>query len=248
MRPFTLALLVTLLALGLLGGCGLDELGSPDITEPPSDDPRVEPVVETVQPSVVGIRASGAGGAARGMGVGTGVILRSDGLIVTNDHVITMGEIGGEPAANIEVELPGGERRPAQVVGRDPSRDLAFLDVEGTDMVAATLLENLGDVRQGDFVVAFGIASVLDEPISTGQVVRVLRGVRSPALSGLSTLITSSVPLEQGYSGGPLADEQGRVIGINLAMTLEEEGEGPLGSGFAVPAPTVLETMEEVLD
>lgn len=239
-------LLLALLPFGLATGCALEGLLSPLSTEPIPDDPRVKAVVERLEPSVVGIRATDRSGLVEEIGLGTGVIVRADGLVVTNDHVITMGSDSAskEPADRIEVQLQNGDRRRATVVGRSPSQDLAFLDIDGTDLVPATLVTTLDEVKEGDLVLAIGKAPMLARPVTVGEVTAILRNVDSSWLPGLTTIISSSVLLAQGNSGGPLADEQGRVIGINVAETVTQGGPG---GSLSIPAPIVVEAMKRVL-
>jgi S1-C subfamily serine protease len=103
-------------------------------------------------------------------------------------------------------------------------------------------------VQEGDFVVAMGKAPTLAQPVTVGQVAAILRNVRSPSLPGLTTLISSSAPLSQGNSGGPLADAQGRVIGINVAESLTQGGSGESRGGLSIPAPIVLDALKQVLE
>ena len=250
--PLALALLLSSLLLVAAGsGCVLEDGLSPRTTEAIPDDPRVAAVVERLQPSVVGIKATTSKGVLlQEIGLGTGVIMQTDGLVVTNNHVITRGgESGGnQPVDRIDVELPNGDTRRATVVGRFPPLDLAFLDIEEIDLVPAAFLTNLDEVQEGDFVVAIGKAPTLAQPVTVGQVAAILRNVRSPSLPGLTTLISSSAPLSQGNSGGPLADAQGRVIGINVAESLTQGGSGESRGGFSIPAPIVLDALKQVLE
>jgi len=188
------------------------------------------------------------------IGLGTGIIVREDGLVVTNDHVITMGgavdadaAYPPAPAQRIEVRLAQGGRFDAVVVARVPEKDLAFLQVDETGLSAAVLIEDLDQVRAGQLAIAIGAAENLQQPVTVGQVTGLLEGLRTRTLPHIDTLIRSNVPLSQGNSGGPLADEQGRVLGINVAVTLGSEGSRPSeGSSLAIPAPTVLEILERL--
>ncbi len=249
----TLLLLLLLAVAGGLGGCSLVEGLRPATTAPIPDDPRVSAAVETARPSVVEIRATSAMTAlVQEVGLGTGVIVRTDGLVVTNDHVITLsGDAGmdaeGErlPAEKIEVRLHDGSRLEATVVGRAPGYDLAFLAVDAVDLPAAAFIDDLDDVEEGALAVAIGASSNLERPVTVGQVTAVLHNVHSSSLPELTVLIESNVPLDQGNSGGPLLDEYGRVMGINVAVALRN-GEGmdeDGGSSLAIPAPVVLDTL-----
>jgi putative serine protease PepD len=240
-------LVAWLFAVWPAAGCSLGL--TPSTTEPIPNDPRVKAVVEALQPSVVGVRAtSNAGAFVQEIGLGTGVILSADGLIVTNEHVITLGgETGDRPASRIDVVLPDGATKRATVVARSTSRDLAFLDVNATGLSPATLAKTLNNVHKGDFVVAIGKGPTLTRPVTAGQVLAILRNVETPSVPGVSTLISSSAPLAQGNSGGPLANEEGIVIGINVAATIEPGDSTDSGSALSIPAPVVLDTMKQVL-
>ena len=256
-RPLTIGiLLLLLLALpGVSGGCALVDAFGTDTTAPIPDDPRVRAVVAVLRPSVVEVRASTSRGAlVQEIGLGTGVIVRSDGIVVTNDHVITLGgDAGGEdgelrqPADSIEIRLEDGTRLQARLVGRAPGYDLAFLDVEENGLPVATLVSDLDDVEVGGLAVAIGAAANLEQPVTVGQVTDVLHNVHSRNLPELSVLIRSNVPLTQGNSGGPLADEYARVIGINVAVTMgDNEGREQNGSSLAIPSTVVLQALAEL--
>ena len=250
-----LVLLVLLLATGLGQACVFMESMGPVTTAPIPDDPRVRAVVDALRPSVVEVRATSTRGlVVQEMGLGTGVIVREDGLVVTNDHVVTLGsEIGGndpasrKPANKIEIRLQDGTSLRAQLIGRAPGYDLAFLDVQRTGMPAATLLTDLDDVQVGALAVAIGAAANLERPVTVGQVTDVLDNVRSRNLPELKVLIRSNVPLTQGNSGGPLADEQARVMGINVAVTMGDRRDTEInGSSLTIPATVVLEAWTDL--
>lgn len=255
MRRVLAVLLLVLLSLSVSGlgmGCSLVDESRSETTAPIPDDPRVRAAVEILRPSVVEVRASSDRSAlVQEIGLGTGVVVREDGLVVTNDHVITMGGTAGggalAPAQKIEVRLAQGRRVDAVVVARAPEQDLAFLQVDETGLSAAVLIQDLDQIVAGQLVVAIGAAENLQQPVTVGQVTGLLEGVRTRTLPHIDTLIRSNVPLSQGNSGGPLADEQGRVLGINVAVTLgNQEGQAANGSSLAIPAPAVLELLERL--
>ncbi|MGA2039229.1 MAG: trypsin-like peptidase domain-containing protein [Bryobacteraceae bacterium] len=150
-----------------------------------------------------------------GRGSGSGVIWSTDGLVVTNAHVAR--------GADLEVQLWDGRRLPARVLARDPRRDLASLRVAvaSLDAVAAG---NSSSLRPGELVIAVGSPLGFAGAVSTGVVHSVgpIRGM------GNVSWIRAQVRLAPGNSGGPLANAEGRVIGINTAIIN--------GLGIAVPS------------
>jgi len=109
------------------------------------------------------------------------------------------------------------------------------------------LLTNLDDVQVGALAVAIGAAANLERPVTVGQVTDVLDNVRSRNLPELKVLIRSNVPLTQGNSGGPLADEQARVMGINVAVTMGDRRDTEInGSSLTIPATVVLEAWTDL--
>jgi serine protease Do len=157
-------------------------------------------LAERVRASVVDVRSSG-------VGLGAGTIWRADGLIATNHHVT--------PGAGAEVVLADGRQFSARVVARDVENDLALLKIPANEL---PVLSN-GDARRmraGELVLAVG------NPF--GLRAAVTMGVLSVALLELEggqprELIRADVRLEPGYSGGPLVDARGRVIGINAMVS-----------------------------
>jgi serine protease Do len=148
-------------------------------------------------------------------GGGSGVIWSSDGRIVTNSHVAR--------AAEADVVLWNGRRLPARLVSRDVRRDLAELRVADTGLEAA-VAGNSDALRPGELVIAIGSPLGFAGALSTG----VVHSVGPIAGMGRQRWVGASVRLAPGNSGGPLADAQGRVVGINTAIVL--------GLGVAVPS------------
>jgi putative serine protease PepD len=227
---------LVLLAALLISGCALG--GDEGVG---GREPGVEPAsaAERVLQSTVEIRALTGGG--RG-GLGTGVVLTEDGLVVTNDHVVLAG--GESPASRITVVAADGRRDRAEVVARAPDLDLAFLRVDIDGLRPARFQADLDEVSRGDRVFAIGAPRHFDDHLVRGQVRRVLRDAHIAERRGLETLIVSSVRLEQGFSGGPLADARGRVIGINVATVTQLEGGA--AQALAIPATTVLEAAPDL--
>jgi len=224
------ALLV--LAVGLAGS--LDAPGS----TPAGGDPA-----DTVMRSVTEIHVQGvdASGTVR-TALGTGVVMRADGLIVTNDHVITMA--GGQVSASVRVVAADGREAVAGFVTRVPDLDLAFIEVDLAGLTPATFATDLAALETAAPVFAVGAPGEFAEPVSSGIVTEVLENTAVPQRPGLDTLIESSTQLEQGFSGGPLADAEGRVIGINVATLGVEQGTRTLG--LAIPSAVVLEAAAEL--
>jgi serine protease Do len=168
-------------------------------------------LAERVRASVVQVRTSG-------VGAGAGTIWRADGLIATNHHVV--------PGERAEVWLDDGRRFEARTVGRDVENDLALLAVSAEGL--PTL--ELGDARRmraGELVLAVGNPFGLRAAVAMGVLSVALvepNGVR------IRELVRSDVQLEPGYSGGPLVDAHGRLIGLNAMVS----------GGMALTVPTHL--------
>lgn len=148
---------------------------------------------------------------------GSGIILDSDGLIVTNNHVV-------QNAEEIQVELADGRSYPARIVGTDTLTDLAVLKVEATDLPYAHIGDP-GRLAVGDWVVAIGNA--LGEGISATEGIVSRLGVSITVRGNtLRDLIQTTAAVNPGNSGGPLVDMRGEVIGINSVKVAEVGVEG----------------------
>ncbi|MGH3722253.1 MAG: S1C family serine protease [Pseudonocardiaceae bacterium] len=195
----------------------------------------VEQVAQKVTPSVVQLRVHGAQMADEG----SGIVLSSDGLILTNNHVV-------EPAANgggeIAAVLQDGRTVPVQIVGRAPTFDLAVVRAQGVSGLTPAQLGSSGTVRVGQQVVAIGSPLGLSGTVTSGIISALDRPVRAGGEgSGQETVldaIQTDAAINPGNSGGPLTDMQGRVIAINSAIASLGSGNGQVGSiglGFAIP-------------
>ena len=164
-------------------------------------------------------------------GVGSGVIIDSDGYILTNNHVITTED--GSSADEVLVELNDGEELVAEIIGRDPLTDLALLKIDAQSLVAVELADS-DDLQVGDVVFAVGNPMGIGLTITQGIVSATKRDDLSILGEGsLESFIQTDAPINPGNSGGALLDTFGRLVGINTAI-LSRSG-GSVGIGFAVP-------------
>lgn len=165
-------------------------------------------------------------------GVGSGVVITKDGYILTNNHVITARS--GSPADEILVELSDGREYQAQLVGRDPSSDLAVLKIEETNLHHLKMADS-DKLQAGDIVFAIGNPMGVGLTITQGIVSATGRSNLSIlGEAGYESFIQTDAPINPGNSGGALVDAYGRLIGINTAI-LSGTG-GSIGLGFAIPS------------
>jgi len=188
-------------------------------------------VAAAVQPSVVSIDVTSRNGRSSG----SGVVLREDGMILTNNHV------AGAPGADLTVTFIDGTRAPATLVGADPATDLAVIQVTGVDtLVPATFAEGTDDLAVGDAVLAIGSPLGLEGSVTAGIVSALHRSVdlgtsRQQTASILADAIQTDAAINPGNSGGALVDASGRVVGINTAIaSLGGASGGSIGLGFAI--------------
>jgi len=188
-------------------------------------------VVETVSPAVISL--TGKVRSAEG-GSGSGFIISRDGLAVTNSHVVA-------GRSSLVATTTEGDLIAADVVGDDPSTDVAILRLAARDLPHG----ELGDsqlLRVGQLVIAMGSPLGLHSTISTGVVSAVGRSIRAADGRMIDNIIQHAAPINPGNSGGPLVDSRGRVVGVNTAVIAFAQG-----LGFAVPSNTVRWVSTEIL-
>ena len=195
---------------------------------------NVAKVADYVAPSVVTISADVNGGTS----LGTGVIISTDGEIVTNAHVI-------RDATEIRVRLAGEtEPRRVSLLASDRGNDLALLRMSGDGFEAATFADP-GSVRLGDEVVAIGFALGLDgEPSVTLGIVSALRRSIGQSDVFLDGLIQTDAAISSGNSGGPLVNAAGEVVGINTAVARDTSTTAATNVGFAISVAEALPIVE----
>ena len=176
----------------------------------------------------------GGGGEAqqRGQATGSGIVINANGTILTNWHVV-------ENAIKVTVSLERGQTVDAQVVGKDPSNDLAVLRIHPDGLSLRPLpLGDSSTLKVGDPVLAIGNPFDLERTLTTGIVSALQREITAPNGFTITHVIQTDAPINPGNSGGPLLDAAGRVIGINSQIYTGSSGGGSIGIGFAVPINT----------
>jgi putative serine protease PepD len=207
----------------------------------------VEAVANSVLPSVVKINVRGA----QGEGSGSGVILSSDGEILTNNHVVEVAADGGA----LSVNFNDGSSADAEIIGTDPVTDLAVIKAKDVSGLAPATIGASGNVDVGEEVVAVGSPFGLEATVTSGIVSALNRPVAVGPSGPDSTATTypaiqTDAAINPGNSGGPLVNGQGEVIGINSSIrTAGSMGEsGSIGLGFAIPIDKVLPIVDQLRD
>jgi serine protease Do len=167
--------------------------------------------------------------------LGSGFVWSSDGIIVTNNHVV-------EGASRITVNLQDGRQLPAKLLGVDPDSDLAVLRVDDRKLTAAPIGTS-SDILIGESVVAVGNPFGLSGTVTTGVVSALGRSVPSQDQTRTFTdFIQTDASINPGNSGGPLLNIEGKVIGINVAIYAQAQG-----IGFAIPVDRAKKVIEDLL-
>ena len=196
-------------------------------------------VIDAVRPGVVSIKVEGVSATPQGdrlrSGVGSGMVIEPDGLVLTNAHVI-------EGATAISVMLADGREVPADLVGSVPSNDVALVQARGVSGLDVVELGESSAMQVGDDVVAVGNALNLGATptVTTGIVSALNRSINDGQIS-LDSLIQTDAAINPGNSGGPLVNAAGQVIGVNTAIV-----GGAENIGFALSIDSVKPLIEEL--
>jgi putative serine protease PepD len=259
-RVVAVAVVAGLLA-GAVGGIGAyvvaDRRASSSLTSPGTVLPQssadlsarpngsIAQVAAAVLPTVVQIEErNGQEG-----GTGSGFVLRSDGYILTNNHVVAGAASGG----TLTVTFQDGTTKAAKIVGRDSSYDLAVIKVDASGLTASSL-GNSDGVVVGDTAIAIGSPLGLEGTVTSGIISSLNRPVTAGG-SGESSFINAiqtDAAINPGNSGGPLVDAVGQVIGVNsaiasLGQTSTGAQSGSIGLGFAIPINQAKRVAEEII-
>ena len=212
----------------------------------------VNQIYEQDSPGVVFIQAQSAPrpasplnpfGGGGGSATGSGFVIDHAGHILTNAHVV-------DGAQRIEVTLGNTDTSQpvsARVVGKDPSTDVALLEVNApSDQLHPLPLGDSSQLQVGDSVVAIGNPFGLDRTVTTGIVSALQREIKAPNGFTINNVIQTDAAINPGNSGGPLLGADGRVIGMNSQIE-SAGGGGNVGIGFAVPINTAHEVVQQLL-
>ena len=203
----------------------------------------VQEVLAKVEPAVVSIDTTAVtrGGDGTVEGAGTGMILTSDGEVLTNNHVVAA-------ATSVTVTLFGQTNpRPARVIGTDPTQDLALVQIENVKGLPTVQLGDSNLALVGDNVLAIGNALALAGGLTVTEGIVSSKNRSLTATSditgrseNLSGLIQTDAAINSGNSGGPLVNASGQVIGMNTAVAESTQGNAPAQDiGFAIAIDTI---------
>jgi putative serine protease PepD len=220
------------------------DTGKTTTTSTPSG--AVEKVASKVLPSVVQINVKGSSEA----GSGTGIIISSDGEILTNNHVV---EVAGS-SGSITVAFNDGTNTTARIIGTDPVTDMAVIKASGKSGLTPATLGSSRDLKVGQEVVAIGSPFGLESTVTSGIISALNRPVTSTS-EGSNDKTPTTFPAVQtdaainpGNSGGPLVDLNGNVVAINSAIRSGSSGEaGSIGLGFAIPIDLAKSVSKQLL-
>jgi putative serine protease PepD len=196
-------------------------------------------VATAVRPSVVSINTGSA--------EGSGVVLSTEGYVLTNNHVVSTARGG-----TVRLTFSDGRTATATVVGTDPTNDLAVLRATGVSGLTAATIGDSDSVQIGDTVLAVGSPLGLDGTVTAGIVSGLHRDLggdsgRSADSSSISNAIQTDAAINPGNSGGALVDTAGRVIGINTAIATDGQGTGNIGVGFAIGSNIAKKVADQII-
>ena len=208
----------------------------------------VTSVADQVIPSVVTISAQGQDGA----GTGSGEVIKSDGYILTNNHVIAIAANGGK----VEVLFSDGQSAPAVITGRDPQTDLAVLKVDTSKNLKVIQMGSSASVKVGEATVVIGAPLGLSGTVTSGIVSALDRTIQVPAENDTTALLVSAIQtdasINPGNSGGAMVNCAGQLIGVPTAgatvpSSSGESSGGSIGLGFAIPVDLAKTIADEII-
>ena len=202
------------------------------------DEQQVMRVYERAAPAVVAIWSR----SGRREGLGSGVIVESEGVVLTNYHVV-------RNAGQLDIVLSDRTRYTGQVLGGDPQNDLAVVRLmDAPSGLPVVPLGDLMDIRPGALAIAIGNPAGLERSVTVGVVSGLNRTLRdTPGRAPIREAIQTDAAINQGNSGGPLLNSRGELIGINTAIEVVSGQRGFGGIGYAVPVTTARRYLARML-
>lgn len=215
----------------------------------------ISTALATISPSVVVINdtittqnnrggffgGGGFGGSSLSSAAGTGIVISSDGNVVTNAHVVN-------GATNITVTTADGKKHNASIVGLDATADLAVIKISGVSGLTPATFAQSANAAVGDSVIAVGNAEGYGgAPSVTEGIISAKNRSLSDQNESLSGLLQTDAAINPGNSGGPLVDTHGHVVGINTAVATGTSSEPAQNIGFAIPSDTVTKELPSLL-
>jgi putative serine protease PepD len=254
-RAIPLALgAVVLIAAGVIGALIANALNSPSnattTASAGGSSCDAQSIAAKQLPSVVTIFA---GSSVSGSGVGSGEVIRSDGYVLTNNHVILPAVGAG---GMLHVVFDDGTNAEATVTGRDPLTDLAVIKVSGKSNLRTIPVGDSSELRIGQGVVALGAPLGLSSTVTTGIVSALGRTIHVPGEASQTALLVDAVQtdaaINPGNSGGALVDCSGDLIGVptagaSIPSPSGEAGGGSIGLGFAIPSNLATKVADEII-
>jgi putative serine protease PepD len=199
---------------------------------PAIDRASLADIASAVSPAVVSITTES--------GEGSGVVMSSDGYILTNNHVVATAQ-----SRTMNVQFTDGSRATATVVGTDTRYDLAVIKADKTGLTAAKFGKS-ANVRVGDTVLAIGSPLGLEGSVTAGIISAEDRTIQVQG-SSMSGLLQTDAPINPGNSGGALVNTNGEVIGINSSIATDGSSQGNIGIGFAIPSDRATSVAQQLI-
>jgi putative serine protease PepD len=229
----------------IAGGVVADDDEAAPLATPPEPGPATTappPAAGGVPGDLIGAAATALQGVVQvrvGRAGGSGFAVDDQGHIITNNHVVSGG-------GSVSVVGQDGRRLPAEVVGRDPSSDIAVLRVDPSSGLRPLALAQPDTTRVGEPVLAVGSPLGLSGTVTAGIVSALDRQVRLGDTGARRNAIQTDASINPGNSGGPLVNARGEVVGVNTAIATLE-GSGNIGIGFAIPIEQAQQAAQRII-
>ena len=226
-------------------GGGANTPATSQVVDAKAPEGSIEKVSAKVLPSVVKIEVT----SQQGSGSGSGVVISSDGTILTNNHVVELAANGG----TVTVDFNDGTSASAEVLGTDPLTDTAVIKASGVSGLTPITMGKSSNLTVGQSVVAIGSPFGLDSTVTTGIVSALDRpvnvGVDQSGAATVYPAVQTDAAINPGNSGGALVDLNGNLVGINASIRsggASSEDAGSIGIGFAIPIDEIRPIVEQL--